>query len=188
MASVSILTPIGIVTSASGSIMPVQILLFLRDNLSSFPPNANKQMTTIITRRISMQKTAFRPVLCLVAKITKRLLLIPCPAHKSRGVSLCVGSQKTQYVSNPGPNTVSITFVPNSSRNILLNAITMGSLFLSRVSTARYRPLTSNSGRSSVFLIGRCLMNSWQRRMLKMSPTLYATIASASFEVAYGNR
>lgn len=41
-ASVSFFAPIGIVTSSLGAGMPAPILLFLRDNPSSFPPKLSK--------------------------------------------------------------------------------------------------------------------------------------------------
>ena len=86
-ASVSILAPMGIVTSSFGAGIPAPILLFLRDNPSSYPPNTNRPKTATLIRRIPMWKTAFRPVLCLVAKIIERPLLIPCPAHQLRRAS-----------------------------------------------------------------------------------------------------
>ena len=86
-----------------------------------------------------------------------------------------------KYTRDVQSNTVSVTSGPYSLRNLCLKAVTIGSLFLPRSSTARYRPRTSNSGSPRCCLTGGCIMKSWHLRMLKLFPALYATMASASW-------
>ena len=104
-ASVRIFEPIGMVTSSFGAGIPAPILLFLRDNPSSVPPDTDRSTAANVIRRIPMWKTAFRPVLCVVTKMNERPLRISCPAHLSRRASAPARNLKiNQYVSNSGSN------------------------------------------------------------------------------------
>ena len=95
-ASVSILAPMGIVTSSFGAGIPAPILLFLRDNPSSYPPNTNRPKTATLIRRIPTWKTAFRPVLCLVAKNNRKAASYPLSSTPiAQGVSTCADSRKS---------------------------------------------------------------------------------------------